>query len=112
MIKFAQYLYPRRADPDLIIRTSGEERLSGFYCGKALTLSFISPMCLACVQDVDFWRALRIYQRERLGVSGPRLTLRCGLLLVICRRRFGAASDQLFSGSIAVTLATHASFSC
>ena len=45
-----------------------------------------------------------------MGVSGPRLTLRCGLLLVICRRRFGAASDQLFSGEYRCYLATHASF--
>ena len=38
---FSQQLYTKNIpDPDLMIRTSGEYRLSNFYCGKVHTLRF------------------------------------------------------------------------
>jgi len=63
-----QHLYTRGIpDPDLIIRTSGEERLSGFL----LWQSAYSELCFLEVywpeiRKIDIWRAIRTYQqRER-----------------------------------------------
>jgi tritrans,polycis-undecaprenyl-diphosphate synthase [geranylgeranyl-diphosphate specific] len=64
-----QYLYTSglpKSDPDIIIRTSGEERLSGF-------LLWQSAYSELCFQDVywpdfrrlDLWRAIRTYQRRQ-----------------------------------------------
>ncbi len=64
----AQHLYTRgQPDPDLIIRTSGEQRLSGFLMWQSAHSEFY--FCEALWPDfrkVDFIRALRAYgERER-----------------------------------------------
>lgn len=64
----AQHLYTRgQPDPDLIIRTSGEQRLSGFLMWQSAHSEFY--FCEALWPDfrkVDFIRALRSYaDRER-----------------------------------------------
>ncbi|WP_152360288.1 isoprenyl transferase [Microlunatus speluncae] len=64
----AEHLYTRgQPDPDLIIRTSGEQRLSGFLMWQSAHSEFY--FCEALWPDfrkVDFIRALRSYgQRER-----------------------------------------------
>ena len=64
----AEHLYTNgQPDPDLIIRTSGEQRLSGFLMWQSAHSEFY--FCEALWPDfrkVDFIRALRSYgQRER-----------------------------------------------
>jgi short-chain Z-isoprenyl diphosphate synthase len=64
----AQHLYTRgQPDPDLVIRTSGEQRLSGFLLWQSAHSEFY--FCEALWPDfrkVDFLRAMRAYaQRER-----------------------------------------------
>lgn len=64
----AEHLYTAgQPDPDLIIRTSGEQRLSGFLMWQSVHSEFY--FCEALWPDfrkVDFIRALRAYgQRER-----------------------------------------------
>jgi short-chain Z-isoprenyl diphosphate synthase len=64
----AAHLYTRgQPDPDLVIRTSGEQRLSGFLMWQSAHSEFY--FCEAMWPDfrrVDFLRALRAYeQRER-----------------------------------------------
>ena len=64
----AEHLYTRgQPDPDLVIRTSGEQRLSGFLLWQSAHSEFY--FCEAYWPDfrkVDFLRALRAYaQRER-----------------------------------------------
>lgn len=66
--QIAEHLYTRgQPDPDLIIRTSGEQRLSGFLMWQSAHSEFY--FCEALWPDfrrVDFFRALRSYaQRER-----------------------------------------------
>ncbi|MCL1841722.1 MAG: isoprenyl transferase [Propionibacteriaceae bacterium] len=66
--QIASYLYTAgQPDPDLIIRTSGEQRLSGFLTWQSAHSEFY--FCEALWPDfrrVDFYRALRSYaQRER-----------------------------------------------
>lgn len=66
--EIAEHLYTRgQPDPDLIIRTSGEQRLSGFLMWQSAHSEFY--FCEALWPDfrkVDFMRALRSYtQRER-----------------------------------------------
>lgn len=66
--EIAEHLYTRgQPDPDLIIRTSGEQRLSGFLMWQSAHSEFY--FCEALWPDfrkVDFVRALRSYaQRER-----------------------------------------------
>lgn len=68
MEHIAQHLYTAgQPDPDLIIRTSGEQRLSGFLLWQSAHSEFY--FCEALWPDfrkVDFIRALRAYgQRER-----------------------------------------------
>ena len=66
---FERYLYTAhmpKQDPDLIIRTSGEERLSGFL----LWQSAYSELCFLDVnwpdfRHIDFLRAVRTYQRRK-----------------------------------------------
>ncbi len=64
----AEHLYTRgQPDPDLVIRTSGEQRLSGFLLWQSAHSEFY--FCDAYWPDfrkVDFLRAIRAYaQRER-----------------------------------------------
>ncbi len=64
----AEHLYTRgQPDPDLVIRTSGEQRLSGFLLWQSAHSEFY--FCEAYWPDfrrVDFLRALRAYsQRQR-----------------------------------------------
>jgi short-chain Z-isoprenyl diphosphate synthase len=64
----ADHLYTKgQPDPDLVIRTSGEQRLSGFLMWQSVHSEFY--FCEALWPDfrrVDFLRALRAYaQRER-----------------------------------------------
>ncbi len=66
--QIADYLYTRgQPDPDLLIRTSGEQRLSGFMMWQSAHSELY--FCEALWPDfrkVDFYRALRSYsQRER-----------------------------------------------
>ena len=66
--QIADHLYTAgQPDPDLIIRTSGEQRLSGFLLWQSAHSEFY--FCEALWPDfrkVDFIRALRAYgQRER-----------------------------------------------
>lgn len=63
-----KYLYTEGIpDPDLIIRTSGEERLSGFLLWQsAYSELYFTEVYWPAFRMIDFWRALRIYQqRER-----------------------------------------------
>ena len=64
----AEHLYTKgQPDPDLVIRTSGEQRLSGFLMWQSAHSEFY--FCEAYWPDfrhVDFLRALRAYaDRER-----------------------------------------------
>jgi short-chain Z-isoprenyl diphosphate synthase len=64
----ADHLYTRgQPDPDLVIRTSGEQRLGGFLLWQSAKSEFY--FCEAYWPDfrrVDFLRAIRAYtQRER-----------------------------------------------
>ena len=54
-------------DPDLIIRTSGEERLSGFLLWQsAYSELYFTDIYWPAFRKIDLWRAIRIYQqRER-----------------------------------------------
>lgn len=50
-------------DPDLIIRTSGEERLSGFLLWQsAYSELYFAQMYWPAVRRIDIWRALRSYE--------------------------------------------------
>ncbi len=65
---FANYLYTEGIpDPDLIIRTSGEERLSGFLSWQsAYSELYFTETFWPAFRKIDFWRAIRVYQqRER-----------------------------------------------
>ncbi|MHA2178380.1 MAG: polyprenyl diphosphate synthase [Candidatus Thorarchaeota archaeon] len=57
-------------DPDLIIRTSGEERLSGFLLWQsAYSELYFAQIYWPAVRRIDIWRALRSYgeRRRRFG---------------------------------------------
>lgn len=66
---FEQHLYTSylpKSDPDLIIRTSGEERLSGFLIWQAA----YSELCFLDVfwpdfRRIDLWRSIRTYQSRK-----------------------------------------------
>jgi tritrans,polycis-undecaprenyl-diphosphate synthase [geranylgeranyl-diphosphate specific] len=65
---FSKYLYTEGLpDPDLIIRTSGEERLSGFLLWQsAYSELYFTEVYWPAFRQIDFWRAIRVYQqRER-----------------------------------------------
>lgn len=52
-------------DPDLIIRTSGEERLSGFLLWQsAYAELYFAQIYWPAVRRIDVWRALRSYERR------------------------------------------------
>ncbi|WP_173401518.1 isoprenyl transferase [Arthrobacter sp. H5] len=65
--QISEYLYTRgQPDPDLVIRTSGEQRLSGFLMWQSAYSEFY--FCEALWPDfrkVDFLRALRDYARRQ-----------------------------------------------
>ncbi len=64
----ASHLYTNGVpDPDLIIRTSGEERLSGFLLWQsAYSELYFAQIYWPAVRRIDIWRALRSYElRER-----------------------------------------------
>jgi tritrans,polycis-undecaprenyl-diphosphate synthase [geranylgeranyl-diphosphate specific] len=65
---FGDYLYTAGIrDPDLIIRTSGEERLSGFLLWQsAYSELYFTEVYWPAFRMIDFWRAIRVFQqRER-----------------------------------------------
>jgi tritrans,polycis-undecaprenyl-diphosphate synthase [geranylgeranyl-diphosphate specific] len=65
---FSNYLYTQGIpDPDFIIRTSGEERLSGFLSWQsAYSELYFTEVFWPAFRKIDFWRAIRVYQqRER-----------------------------------------------
>jgi len=61
-----EHLYTRGIpDPDLIIRTSGEERLSGFLLWQsAYSELYFAQIYWPAVRRIDIWRALRSYERR------------------------------------------------
>ncbi len=61
-----QHLYTHGLpDPDLIIRTSGEERLSGFLLWQsAYSELYFAQIYWPAVRRIDIWRALRSYERR------------------------------------------------
>lgn len=63
----AQYLYaPDLPDPDLIIRTSGEIRLSGFLLWQSAYSEFyFSDVYWPEFRKIDFLRAIRAFQQRR-----------------------------------------------
>jgi short-chain Z-isoprenyl diphosphate synthase len=63
----AQYLYaPDLPDPDLIIRTSGEIRLSGFLLWQsAFSEFYFSDVYWPEFRKIDFLRAIRAFQHRR-----------------------------------------------
>ena len=53
-------------DPDLIIRTSGEERLSGFLTWQsAYSELYFADVYFPGFRKIDLWRAIRTYQSRR-----------------------------------------------
>ena len=64
----AEHLYTKgQPDPDLVIRTSGEQRLSGFLLWQSAHSEFyFSDALWPAFRHVDFLRAMRSYAlRER-----------------------------------------------
>jgi short-chain Z-isoprenyl diphosphate synthase len=68
----AEHLYTKgQPDPDLVIRTSGEQRLSGFLLWQSAHSEFY--FCEAYWPDfrhVDFLRALRAYSERNRRFGG------------------------------------------
>ncbi|MGQ4833364.1 MAG: polyprenyl diphosphate synthase [Candidatus Asgardarchaeia archaeon] len=62
----SQHLYTSGLpDPDLIIRTSGEERLSGFLLWQsAYSELFFCEVFWPVIRKIDIWRAIRTYQQR------------------------------------------------
>ena len=63
----SRYLYtPDLPDPDLIIRTSGEIRLSGFLLWQSAYSEFyFADVFWPAFRRVDFLRAVRAFQQRR-----------------------------------------------
>jgi len=63
---FSRYLYTNGApDPDLIIRTSGEERVSNFLLWQsAYSELYFAEAYWPEFRRIDLWRAIRSYQRR------------------------------------------------
>jgi short-chain Z-isoprenyl diphosphate synthase len=68
----AEHLYTKgQPDPDLVIRTSGEQRLSGFLLWQSAHSEFY--FCEAYWPDfrkVDFLRAIRAYSARNRRFGG------------------------------------------
>ncbi|RLG40592.1 MAG: di-trans,poly-cis-decaprenylcistransferase, partial [Thermoproteota archaeon] len=64
---FKRFLYlPDIPDPDLIIRTSGEERISNFLLWhSAYSEFYFMEAYLPALRKVDFLRAIRDFQRRQ-----------------------------------------------
>lgn len=64
---FSDYLYTAgQPDPDLIIRTSGEERLSGFLLWQAAYSElYFCEVYWPAFRRIDFLRAVRTYQNRQ-----------------------------------------------
>lgn len=62
----SQHLYTNGTpDPDIIIRTSGEERLSGFLLWQSAYSEFyFADVFFPNFRKIDLWRAIRTYQRR------------------------------------------------
>jgi short-chain Z-isoprenyl diphosphate synthase len=62
-----RYLYTGGVpDPDFIIRTSGEQRLSGFLIWQAAYREFyFCDVLWPAFRRIDFLRAVRTYQRRK-----------------------------------------------
>jgi tritrans,polycis-undecaprenyl-diphosphate synthase [geranylgeranyl-diphosphate specific] len=62
-----KYLYTSGIkDPDLIIRTSGEERLSGFLIWQSAYSEFyFADVYFPSFRKIDLWRAIRTYQSRQ-----------------------------------------------
>lgn len=78
---FSSYLYTNNlSDPDLILRTSGEERVSNFLLWQLAYshLSFVE-VCWPEFRKIDFLRAIRSYQkREKMYINKDSLTINRG----------------------------------
>ncbi len=63
---FSQYLYhPELGDPDLLIRTSGEMRVSNFLLWQiAYTEFYVTPVLWPDFRRADLYRAILDYQRR------------------------------------------------
>ena len=52
-------------DPDIIIRTSGEERLSGFLTWQSVYSElYFADVFFPGFRKIDLWRAIRVYQQR------------------------------------------------
>jgi short-chain Z-isoprenyl diphosphate synthase len=65
--QIGRYIYtPDLPDPDLIIRTSGELRLSGFLLWQSAYSEFyFSDVYWPAFRKIDFLRAIRAYQQRQ-----------------------------------------------
>jgi tritrans,polycis-undecaprenyl-diphosphate synthase [geranylgeranyl-diphosphate specific] len=63
---FSEHLYTEGLpDPDLIIRTSGEERLSGFLLWQsAYSELYFTEVFWPAFRQIDYWRAIRVWQQR------------------------------------------------
>jgi short-chain Z-isoprenyl diphosphate synthase len=68
----AEHLYTRgQPDPDLVIRTSGEQRLSGFLLWQTANTEFhFTDVYWPDFRHVDFLRALRDYSARHRRFGG------------------------------------------
>ena len=64
---FAEFLYTKdMPDPDLILRTSGEERISNFLLWQlAYSELYFSDIYWPGFRKIDFLRAVRSFQQRR-----------------------------------------------
>jgi undecaprenyl diphosphate synthase len=69
---FRQLLYaPEMHDPDLIIRTSGENRLSGFLLWQsAYSELYFTDVNWPAFRKIDFLRAIRAFQQRKRRFGG------------------------------------------
>ena len=53
-------------DPDIIIRTSGEERLSGFLTWQSVYSElYFADVFFPGFRKIDLWRAIRVFQQRK-----------------------------------------------